>query len=69
MPQNGATTGGKFHSKMDRFRAWAGLRYTVLCPNVTVRTKELFNDWEGRGCDNSVPEEVTKTTSSGDRTA
>ena len=30
---------------------------------------ELFNDWEGRGCDNSVPEEVTKTTSSGDRIA
>ena len=30
---------------------------------------ELFNDWEGRGCDNSVPEEVTKTISSGVRTA
>ena len=32
--------GGKFHSKIDRCRAWAGLRYTVLCPNVTGRTKE-----------------------------
>ena len=29
---------------------------------------ELFNNWEGRGYDDSVPGEVTKTPSSGDRT-
>ena len=29
---------------------------------------ELFNDWGGRGYDDSVPGEVTKTPSSGDRT-
>ena len=29
---------------------------------------ELFNDWRGRGYDDSVPGEVTKTASSGDRT-
>ena len=34
---------------------------------VTV-TQECFNDWEGRGYDDSVPGEVTKTTPSGDRT-
>ena len=31
-------------------------------------TIELFNDWEGRGYDDSVLGEVTKTPSSGDRT-
>ena len=29
---------------------------------------ELFNDWGRRGYDDSVPGEVTKTPSSGDRT-
>ena len=29
---------------------------------------ELFNDWGGRGYDDSVPGEVTKTSSSGYRT-
>ena len=29
---------------------------------------ELFNDWGGRGYDDSVPGEVTKTAPSGDRT-
>ena len=29
---------------------------------------ELFNDWGGRGFDDSVPVEVTKTVPSGDRT-
>ena len=29
---------------------------------------ESFNDWGGRGYDDSVPEEVTKTAPSGDRT-
>ena len=29
---------------------------------------EGFNDWGGRGYDDFVPEEVTKTTPSGDRT-
>ena len=31
-------------------------------------THELFNDWRGRGSDDSVPGEVTKTAPSGDRT-
>ena len=30
---------------------------------------ELFNDWGGQGCDDSVPVEVTKTAPSGVRTA
>ena len=29
--------------------------------------RELFNDWGGRGYDDSVPGEVPKTASSGDR--
>ena len=29
---------------------------------------ELFNEWGGRGCDDSVPGKVTKTAPSGDRT-
>ena len=29
---------------------------------------ESLNDWEGRGYDDSVPGEVTKTAPSGDRT-
>ena len=29
---------------------------------------EGFNDWEGRGYDDFVPGEVTKTAPSGDRT-
>ena len=29
---------------------------------------EVFNDWGGRGHDNFIPEEVTKTAPSGDRT-
>ena len=32
------------------------------------RRIELFNDWGRRGYDDSVPGEVTKTPSSGDRT-
>ena len=31
-------------------------------------TIKCFNDWRGRGYDESVPGEVTKTTPSGDRT-
>ena len=31
-------------------------------------TTEYFNDWGGRGYDDSVPGEVTKTTASGART-
>ena len=41
----------------------------VIREAPVVPAGELFNDWEGRGYDNSVPEEVTETTSSGDRTA
>ena len=33
-----------------------------------VHHKELFNDWGRRRYDDSVPGEVTKTPSSGDRT-
>ena len=32
------------------------------------RATELFNDWGGRGYDDSVPREVTKTARSRDRT-
>ena len=31
-------------------------------------TSECFNDWGGRGYDDSVPGDVTKATPSGDRT-
>ena len=34
-----------------------------------TETVESFNVWEGRGYDDSVPGEVTKTTPSGDKTA
>ena len=41
MAQNGGTRGETFHGEMDRCReANAGLRYAVVCPNVTGRTKE-----------------------------
>ena len=33
-----------------------------------VEWYELFNDWGGRGYDDSVPVKVTKTAPSGDRT-
>ena len=32
-------------------------------------SQEEFNNWGGRGYDDFVPEEVTKTAPSGDRTA
>ena len=32
------------------------------------RMQECFNDWGGRGYDDSVPGDGTKTTPSGDRT-
>ena len=32
------------------------------------REGELFNGWGGRGYDDSVPGEVAKTTTSGDKT-
>ena len=35
-----------------------------LCHGKT----ELFNDWGGRGYDESVPGEIIKTAPSGDRT-
>ena len=34
----------------------------------TTEFVECFNDWRGRGCGDCVPEEVTKTSPSGDRT-
>ena len=39
-----------------------------VCMNVCMYVCELFNDWGGRGYDDSVPGEATKTLSSGDRT-
>ena len=39
------------------------------CRNNTVEVigiREGFNDWRGRGCDDFVPGEVTKTVPSGD---
>ena len=33
-----------------------------------VRPTECFNDWGGRGYEDSVPRKVTKTTPFGDRT-
>ena len=36
--------------------------------NECRTTEECFNDWGGRGYDDAVPGEVTKTTPSGDRT-
>ena len=41
MAQVGATRGGMFHGEMGRCReARAELRYAVICPNLTGRTKE-----------------------------
>ena len=37
-------------------------------PDITLLIQELFTDWGRRGYDDSVPGEVTKTHSSGDRT-
>ena len=34
---------------------------------VVLLVLECFNDWRGRGYDDSVPGEVTKTTPSVDR--
>ena len=39
-----------------------------LLPPGKASTAECFDDWEGRGYDDFVPGEVTKTTPSGDRT-
>ena len=39
----------------------------MVSPSRSARS-EMFKDWEGRGYDDSVPGEVTKTASSGDRT-
>ena len=36
--------------------------------SITMEIHELFNDWGGRGYDDSVPGEVIKTAPSGDRT-
>ena len=49
-------------------------RFLCLWPaasssSTTITNRqELFNDWGGRGYDDSVPVEVTKTAPSGDRT-
>ena len=48
------------------------IAHKEVCPGDEIvdplGTNELFNNWEGRGYDDSVPGEVTKTPSSGDRT-
>ena len=46
---------------------WDKLLYEIQL-NAFVTTTELFNDWGRRGYADSVPGEVTKTPSSGDRT-
>ena len=44
-------------------------RVKVLdCTVCTISTNEGFNDWGGRGYDDFVPGEVTKTAPSGDET-
>ena len=40
----------------------------VLLVCIPADSNDLFNDWGGRGYDDSIPGEVTKTASSGDRT-
>ena len=54
---------------------WTGVCGVCVCvffPFILdiklVGRTELFNDWRRRGYDDSVPGEVTKTRSSGDRT-
>ena len=42
--------------------------FLLSFPFFWLMAGELFNNWEGRGYDDSVPGEVTKTPSSGDRT-
>ena len=40
-----------------------------VCLRVFIKLQiELFNGWVGRGYDDPVPGEVTKTAPSGDRT-
>ena len=41
---------------------------SLLGSEFENRRLEGFNDWGGRGYDDFVPEEVIKTTSSGDET-
>ena len=48
--------------------AFAGAWSTIALRRAVVPNKWRFNDWGGRGYDDSVPEEVTKTTPSGYRT-
>ena len=47
-----------------------GANMHVQCPQKTwtLPSNELFNDWGERGYDDCVPEEVTKTAPSEDRT-
>ena len=43
--------------------------HVVRTYTKTTQTRdELFNDWGGRGYDDFVPGEVTKTAPSGDKT-
>ena len=45
------------------------LTFSALVINAKKTTLEGFNDWGGRGYDDFVPGEVTKTTPSGDETS
>ena len=49
--------GGRIHGVSGKRRGVSG-----------ISMKECFNDWGGRGYDDSVPGDGTKTTPSGDRT-
>ena len=46
----------------ERVLPWQVTMDQIICAS------DLFNDWGGRGYDDSVPGEVTKTAPSGDRT-
>ena len=53
MAQNGGLRGEIFHGKIDRAaeKAVTRLRYAVVCPNVTGRTKErITQSKQARAC-------------------
>ena len=62
-------TVGGFFSPSTMVRWVCNSRDQVLCARVLLLHNESFNDWGGRGYDDSVPGEVTKTATSKDRTA
>ena len=65
-PEDG-TAWSKVHRAQLSALGWADA-LTETAGDETKINRELFNDWGGRGYDDSVPGEVTKTAPSGDRT-